>query len=128
MKDIIISYPYILLSNTIKTTIFYLFTIMTNRDSIIVFEEPEAHAFPYYTKYLAERIASDKTNQFFIVTHSPYFLSSILEKAPKDEINLFVTSYEKYQTKIKKIQDKKISELLNFDVDPFFNLNSFCKF
>ncbi|MHA1431833.1 MAG: hypothetical protein ACTSRV_15795 [Candidatus Freyarchaeota archaeon] len=52
---------------------------------MLVFEEPEAHAFPYYTKFLAEKIALDTSNQYFISTHNPYFLLSILEKAPKDE-------------------------------------------
>lgn len=40
--------------------IFYLVTIETNKYSVIVFEEPKAHAFPYYTKFLAERAALDK--------------------------------------------------------------------
>jgi len=50
----------------------------------LIFEEPEAHSFPYYTKYLAERIALDKNNnQYFISTHNPYLLLSILGKAKK---------------------------------------------
>ena len=32
----------------------------TNRNSVIIFEEPETHAFSYHTKFLAERIALDK--------------------------------------------------------------------
>ena len=33
--------------------------ILSNKDSVLVFEKPESHAFPYYVKYLAEIIALD---------------------------------------------------------------------
>ena len=66
VEDIIISYPHFLVSDTLQRIVFYLVVIETNKDSIIAFEEPESHAFPYYTKYLAERIALDKNNnQYF---------------------------------------------------------------
>jgi len=70
-EDVLISYPYFLTSDKLHRVIFYLVAIGSNRDSVLAFEEPEAHAFPYYTKLLAERIALDEGgNQFFISTHN----------------------------------------------------------
>ena len=87
------------------------------------FDEPEANTFPFYTKYLAERIALDETNQFFITTHNPYLLSSIIEKTPKDKLAVFVTRMEKFETKVKQVPEKNLPELLELDSDVFFNLD-----
>ena len=125
IKDTITSYPYILASDTLKTVIFYLFAIISNRNATLIFEEPEAHAFPYYTRFIAEKIAFDKQNQYFIATHNPYFLSSVLEKAPKKSTNVFITYFEDYQTKLKLLSEEQIREILDFDLDPFFNIRSF---
>jgi hypothetical protein len=126
IEDIIISYPYSLVSDTLQRIIFYLLAIETNKDSVLVFEEPEAHAFPYYTKYLAERIALDKNqNQYFISTHNPYLLLSILEKASKEEVGVFITYFEDYQTKVKPLSEKGKREILDAEIDAFFNLDRF---
>lgn len=124
-EDIIISYPYVLASDTVKTIIFYLFAIISNKNSILIFEEPEAHAFPYYTKFIAEKIAIERSNQYFVVTHNPYFLASILEKTPKDLINVYITYFKDYQTKIKLLEEKQIERILDNDIDPFFDIKSF---
>ena len=119
----IIAYPYWLLSDTLQRIIFYSTAIDSNKESILVFEEPESHSFPYYTKFLGEKIAFDETNQYFIATHNPYLLLAILEKAKKDSVNVFVTYYKDYETKVKLLDDEQISELMNYD--PFFNLDAF---
>jgi len=123
--DIIISYPYSLVSDTLQRIVFHLAAIETNKDSILIFEEPEAHAFPYYTKFLAERIALDKTNQYFISTHNPYFLLPVLAKAPKEDISIFITYFEDYQTKVRLLTEKEMSETLDRDESIFFNLDEF---
>ncbi len=125
IEDVIISYPYSLISDTLQRVVFHLAAIETNKDSIIIFEEPEAHAFPYYTKFLAERIALDKTNQYFIATHNPYILSPILEKTPKDEIGIFITYFEDYQTKVKLLAEEEMTKALDLDSSVFFNLEQF---
>lgn len=125
VDDEIIQYPYILLSDTIQRIIFYTIAIESNKDSTLIFEEPESHAFPYYTKYLGEKIGFDETNQYFIATHNPYLLMAILEKAKKDDVNVFVTYFKDYQTKLKSLSNDEISDLMNYDYDPFFNLNHF---
>ncbi len=121
--DSLISYPYTLTSDTLRRIIFYTVAIASNKDSVLVFEEPESNAFPYYTKYLGERIALDQANQFFIATHNPYLLSAIIEKARKEDVQVFITYFEDYETRIKCLTLDQVSELM--EADPFFNLDRF---
>lgn len=119
----LITYPYVLASDTLRRIIFYTVAIASNKDSVLVFEEPESHAFPYYTKYLGERIALDQTNQFFIATHNPYLLSAIIEKARKEDVQVFITYFKDFQTRVKPLATDQLSELM--EADPFFNLDRF---
>jgi hypothetical protein len=119
-EDFVFSYPYISVSDTLQRILFHTIAMESNENSTLVFEEPEAYAFPYFTKYLGERIARYNSNQFFISTHNPYLLQSILEKADKKEINVFVTFIKDFQTKAILLTGNQVSELL--DSDPFFNL------
>ncbi len=122
-RDDIVTYPYWLLSDTLQRIIFYISAIESNKNSILIFEEPESNSFPYYTKFLGEKIAFDEINQYFIATHNPYLLLAILEKAKKNSVNVFVTYYDDYETRVKLLDDEQVSELMNFD--PFFNLDAF---
>jgi len=124
LEDVLITYPYQNLSDTFQRLIFYLSAILTNKNSVIAMEEPEAHAFPYYTKYLAELIALNRNNnQYFITTHNPYFLLSLIEKSPKKDIAVFITYYKDYQTKVVEFSGDKLEKLLEYDVDVFFNID-----
>jgi AAA15 family ATPase/GTPase len=123
LDDLVFSYPYNLTSDTLQRIIFYTIAMASNKDSTLVFEEPESNAFPYYTKYLGERIALDETNQFFIATHNPYLLSAVIEKAPRDNVQIFVTYFEDYETHVKPLTPGQLSELM--EADPFFNLDRF---
>lgn len=128
LEDVIIAFPYSLASETLQRLVFYLTAIHSNKNSILAFEEPEAHAFPYYTKYLAEIIALNKNeNQYFISTHNPYFLLSILEKTPKNEIAIFNTRLENYQTKAKALTEHNMKEVLEKGTDIFFDIERFQK-
>jgi hypothetical protein len=121
--DLVFSFPYFLTSDTLQRIIFYTVAIASNKDSVLVFEEPESNAFPYYTKYLGERIALDETNQFFIATHNPYLLSAVIEKARKEDVQVFIAYFKDYQTKVKPLTPDEVSELM--EADPFFNLDRF---
>jgi len=121
--DLVFSFPYALTSDTLRRIIFYTVAIASNKNSVLVFEEPESHAFPYYTKYLGERIAMDKTNQFFIATHNPYLLSAIIEKTHKEDVQVFITYFKDFQTQVKPLTTNQLSELM--EADPFFNLDRF---
>ena len=115
--------PYTLASDTLRRIIFYTVAIASNKDSVLVFEEPESNAFPYYTKYLGERIALDQTNQFFIATHNPYLLSAIIEKTRKEDVQVFITYFKDFETRVKPLTSDDVVELM--EADPFFNLDRF---
>ena len=123
--DVIISHPYHLASDTFQRLVFYMAALHTNSDSVLVFEEPEAHAFPYYTKYLAERIALDeKGNQYFISTHNPYFLLPILEKTLSEDIAVFITYYEDHHTQVRQLAQDELETIFD-DIDVFSNIDMF---
>jgi len=119
--DLVFSIPYPMSSDTLRRVIFYTVAIASNKDSVLVFEEPESNAFPYYTKYLGERIALDQTNQFFIATHNPYLLSAVIEKSHKEDIQVFITYFKDFQTLVKPLTPDEVVELM--EADPFFNLD-----
>jgi predicted ATPase len=121
--DLVFSVPYALSSDTLRRIIFYTVAIASNKDSVLVFEEPESNAFPYYTKYLGERIALDRTNQFFIATHNPYLLSAVIEKARKEDVQVFITYFKDFQTLVKPLTVNQLSELM--EADPFLSIDRF---
>ena len=124
-EDVIVSHPYHLASDTFQRLVFYMAALRTNSDSVLVFEEPEAHAFPYYTKYLAERIALDERgNQYFVSTHNPYFLLPILEKTLSDDVAVFITYYDDYRTKIRQLPPEDLARISD-DIDVFSNIQLF---
>lgn len=121
-KPYIYKIPYTSIADTLQRMIFHQAAIISNQNSIILFEEPEAHSFPPYIKELAESIAEDQTNQYFIATHSPFILNSILENTSFENINLFKVSYENHKTSLYKYSDDELGDLLNFGEDIFFNI------
>ena len=125
LEDVIISHSYHLASDTFQRLVFYMAALRTNSDSVLVFEEPEAHAFPYYTKYLAERIALDEQrNQYFISTHNPYFLLPILEKTLSEDIAVFITYYDDHHTQVRQLAQDELETIFDDD-DVFSNIDMF---
>ena len=123
IDGVIFNYPYVLTSDTLQRMIFYTVAMESNKNATLILEEPESHAFPDYTYNLGKKIAFDKTNQYFIVTHNPYLFLSILEKTPRDNVNVFITYSEDYQTKVKCLNDEEKSKIMVYD--PFANLDYF---
>jgi len=113
---------YFLSADTLQRYIFYLLAIETNKDSVLLFEEPEAHCFPKYVSDFAEKVIADKTNQFFITTHSPYVLNTIVEGAKPSDVAVFKVDYEKYRTTVRQYSEKELSHALNFGNDIIFTL------
>ena len=121
---VVTSFPYSLASETLQRITFYTAAIETNENAVIVLEEPEAHSFPGETKILAEQIAMDENgNQYFIVTHNPYFLMPMLSKAPKDDIAINIVYSEDYKTKVRPLSEDELPEL--FEISIFANLKRY---
>lgn len=118
-EGIAISYPYDTVSDTLQRLVFFISIIETSKDSVIMLEEPGSHAFPYYTKYLGELITHDQGNQYFISTHNPYFLLSIVEKGGIKDTKVYLTYLEDHQTKLKSID---LEQVLDLEHDIFFNI------
>lgn len=119
----IYSYPYFTISETLQRIVFYSIAIKSNKDSVLLFDEPETNTFPFYTKYLAERIALDETNQFFITTHNPYLLLSLIEKTKFENLNVCIVQMKDYETKVNVLNEKQVGQVLDFNSDVFFNFN-----
>jgi AAA15 family ATPase/GTPase len=123
VDDAIYSYPYFTISETLQRVIFYCMAIKSNKEDVLIFDEPESNTFPFYTKYLAESIALDETNQFFITTHNPYLLLNLIEKSKTADINVCIAEMKDYQTKLHILNEEQISKVLDFNSDVFFNFN-----
>lgn len=122
-NDEIYSYAYSNVSETLKRIIFFMACLETNSDTTILFDEPEANTFPFYTKYFAERIASDHTNQFFFTTHNHYLLESVVAKAPFEDLNVIIAYMQDYETKLRVLTQGEVIELMSLDI--FFNLKRY---
>jgi len=117
--------PYSLSADTLQRYIFHLAAIETNTDSILLFEEPESHSFPAYISLLAEKIIENKTNQFFIATHSPDLLMTFMEQSSWDDVAIFIVNFENYETNIKALSNEELQSILDNGIDLFFNLRAF---
>lgn len=121
--DVVTALPLSMASDTLLRVMFYEAAMTSNHDSVLVFEEPEAHAFPYFTKQMGERLALADSNQYFIATHNPYLLTAVLEKAQKNDVNVFVVYQKDFETRLLKLSEEGLSEMLSGD--PFFMCGRF---
>jgi AAA15 family ATPase/GTPase len=125
VDDVLYSFPFESISETMRRIVFYKAALESNKDAILVLDEPEANTFPFYTKYLAERIALDTSNQFFLSTHNPYVLMSIIEKTPQVELAVYATRMQNYRTELQLLTSEQCSEALELGMDFFLNLERF---
>lgn len=123
---IVTKIPYSLMADTIRRYIYYYAAILSNRKGILLLEEPEAHSFPPYIRAMTERIIeSSESNQFFIATHSPYLLNTIIQEVKPEDLRIWVATFENHETVVKQLSDEDIDQLSNYGMDIFFNLNWF---
>jgi AAA15 family ATPase/GTPase len=130
LDGITYSYPYTSTADTLQRLIFHLAAIASNDDAVLLFEEPEAHSFPSYIMHLAQSIVESRNNQFFIVTHSPYLITEILEEMLLDdelrpELAMFAAYYEDYQTKVYQLTEEDILNIRRDGLDVFLNMGRF---
>lgn len=126
-EGLVFSIPFEALADTFKRTLFYLSAIKHNNGYVITLDEPDTHAFPAYVSMLADKIVANSSCQFFVATHNPYLLNELVEKTPKGELAIFVCGYDNTNktTIAKKLTDTDLSELLDYGIDIFFNLNRY---
>lgn len=116
--------PYSSIADTLQRIIFYKTAIASNENSVLIFEEPEAHAFPPYIVEFTQDVIQSKTNQFFIATHSPIVVNDFLENA-RDELAIFMVDFKDGQTVMRGLSHDEIEEVYKYGVDLFFNYENY---
>jgi AAA15 family ATPase/GTPase len=125
-RDEILDYNLELLSDSLKRLFFYGAILITSQGAALVLDEPDVYAFPPYPKTLGEMIAGDSSNQFFLTTHNPYFLTGIIEKTPAEDLALFVCYRDSEGgTKSKLLTYEEIEQVIEQGASVFFNLDVF---
>ena len=127
-NGVVYKIPFELTPDTLRRMLFYVAAIYSNKGATILLEEPESHTFPPYIKELSEMIKSDENNTYFITTHSPYFINSLIEDSLHiKDISFFHVYYENYQTKLNNLTQKELDVLWGNGADIFFNIDALHK-
>ncbi len=117
-----------LIADTLQRVFFYKAAILSNQNSVLLFEEPEAHMYPpYISKFTSDMMYDDNGNQFFIATHSPYVINDIMENLKKDDYSIYTVGYDKEtgETLIRRMTDGELHEIYQYGVDLFLNLENY---
>ena len=127
-SDSIFQLSYKLLADTLQRLFFYKTAVVTNQNSVLLFEEPEAHMFPpYIAKFTTDIINDESRNQFFIATHSPFVLNDFMEDMDKNDLSIYVVGLKKGETVIRRLTNEQITEIYQYGIDLFFNLEDYLK-
>ena len=106
------SHPYHLTSEHLQRLVFHIAALRTNSDSLVVLEDPECYPYSSQSEGLAESIAlDDRGNQFFVSTHSPQFLKSLVEKTSPEDIAVFMTNCYDYRTRVTQVPQHDLAVL-----------------
>ncbi|GAB3642728.1 hypothetical protein GCM10027423_33640 [Spirosoma arcticum] len=122
--DTVFILPYSSVADTLQRIIFYKTAVASNQNSVLLFEEPEAHAYPPYISEFTQEVIRSATNQFFIVTHSPLIVEQFLSGA-LDDLGIFMVDFEDGQTVVKGLTTDEIKEVYRYGIDLFFNGESY---
>lgn len=123
----IFTIPYSLIADTLQRVIFFKTVILSNKNAVLLFEEPEAHMFPPYTRKITADILFDENdNQYFIATHSPDILTEFIEEEEtRNNMSVYVVDYANGETIIKRLTDDELIEVAQYGIDLFYNLESY---
>jgi AAA15 family ATPase/GTPase len=118
--------PYGLIADTLQRLIFYKAAIMSNENSVLLFEEPEAHCFePYILEFTNAVKYDENDNQFFIVTHSDYIIKEFLrDEESKENTNIYLVNNVDGETKVKLLDKKNNEDVFEYGMNIFFNFES----
>ncbi len=118
--------PFSSLADSLQRLIFYKAAIDSNQGKVICFEEPEAHTFPPYISNIVDNVISDDKNQYFITTHSPYVMSSLLESAGED-LAVFVVDMENNATTVNRMTEEQLQQAYDNGMDMFYNIEVYLR-
>ena len=115
-------------ADTLQRLIFHKAAILTNENSILLFEEPEAHMFPaYISKFTSDIAYAENNNQYFITTHSPFVLNDFISNLSKDEVSIYVVGYKSStgETLTRRLNSEELHEMSQFGIDIYMNLENY---
>jgi AAA15 family ATPase/GTPase len=125
-EDEVFQLPYSSIADTLQRIIFYKTAIHSNTNSVLIFEEPEAHAYPQYISEFTQDVIQSKTNQFFIVTHSPYVVADFIEDDEAfDDLAIFMVDFKDGQTVTRPLSREELIRVRRYGIDLFFNGDQF---
>ena len=116
--------PFNSLSDSLQRLIFSKCAIESDHNKGLCFEEPEALTFPTYISNVVNDIIASKDNQFFMSTHSPYVMSSLLESAGND-LAVFVVDMEDNETVVHRLSEQQLQDAYDNGMDMFYNLEAY---
>jgi len=119
-QDEVFLIPYNAIADTLQRIIFFKTAIVSNEDSVLLFEEPEAHSFPPFISQVTQEMIYNKSNQYFIATHSPFILNDFLENS-RDDLAVFLVDYKGDETVVKRLSSDELFEIYQNGVDLFTN-------
>lgn len=114
--------PFSSLADSLRRLIFYKAAVESNNNKVICFEEPEAHTFPPYISNVVNDILERNSNQYFITTHSPYVVSSLLECAGDDLAVFVVDMDDGATTVVTRLSDSQMQRAYDNGLDMFYNI------
>jgi hypothetical protein len=121
---IIIAQPYTLSSYMMQRYVFHMAAIETNKNGIIIFEEPESYASSDFLNRIIGKIASSENNQFFISSHNTNLLISALSQMPAEDVKIYYCLYDNYQTKVKALIEEDYDDIMKKDIGIMSRLES----
>lgn len=77
----------------------YKAAILSNKQSKLLFEEPEARIYPLSVINVVQSVINLTNNQFFITTHSPYIIDALLEQL-NDEVAIYFVDMKSGNTTV----------------------------
>lgn len=106
-----------------------LFQRYVNTDHTDVFlEEPENNLFPptqaRLVDWLLEMSQGENGSNLFIATHSPYIMTTFLERDLKD-FKLFIESSNGGKSVVKTASEEDVQEIYDDGIDVFYNIESY---
>lgn len=115
--------PMKALADSLLRLIYYKTAIVSNKDAVLIMEEPEAHTYPPYISRMVHDVLDSKDNQFFIATHSPYVVNEFLQE--RADVAIYVVDALEGKTSVKRLTDEELLEVYDYGIDLFFNTDSF---
>ncbi len=124
--ETVFSIPLELVADTLNRLIFYKAAILSNKNTTLLFEEPEAHCYePYILEFTNSVKRDQNSNQFFIITHSQYVIEELLrDEESRNDTNIYLVGLNNHETQIKLLNQEMNKEIYQTGLNVFFNYES----